>query len=239
MPIIDDILAGTTGYLEGRAIADVRSLRNIELQRMQMEFDAMSDEQKDRVLKATAARNRGQISPVGRLIFFAIFIVIVLFYFSANAANADTILRSLSPEVQKSIKETRDNCIRGFPTEGDDGLVAFTVSGKPAVLVDELNLCVDESHRGVNYATGFSHSVDIYVRDGACRKALTIDATDEIFFSVDEHNKFKNLVLSVHGGSRGCPLRDKSSPSAWKRESCDLHVKWDGAKFVSQTLGRR
>lgn len=149
---------------------------------------------------------------------------------------SNSILKSLSPEIQKSIKETRNNCIRGFPTEGDDGLVAFIVSGKPAVLVDELNLCVDENHRGMQYATGFSHNVDIYVRNGAWKKALAIGATDYISLNVDANNKFKSLVLSVHGGDHGCPLHDKVSGAAWKHEKCDVHVKWDGAKFVYRTL---
>jgi len=152
-------------------------------------------------------------------------------------ANDAPILKSLSPEIQKSIKETRGNCIRGVPTEDDDGLVAFTVSGKSAVLVDELNLCVnEETHQGVNYATGFSHTVDIYVRNGTWNKTVTIDATGEISLSLDDHDKFKNLVLSVHGGSPGCPLRDKISGTAWKREKCDLHVRWDGTKFVYRFL---
>src|SRR5262249_55085411 len=53
-------------------------------------------------------------------------------------------------------------------TSGDEGLEAFTVSGAQAVLVDALNfygggrLCI----KSVNCATGYTHSVAIYVRYG-------------------------------------------------------------------------
>jgi len=157
---------------------------------------------------------------------------------SASAETQDnSILKSLSPQIQKDIKETRESCIRGIPTEGDDGLVSFTVSDKPAVLVDELDLFVDEeTHRGMNYATG-SHTVDIYVRNGTWKKAFSIDATEYIFLSIGPYDrKFKNLVLSVHGGDYGCPLHDKDNGAAWEKEKCDLHIKWDGTKFVSQFL---
>ena len=91
MPIIDDILAGTSGYLEGRAIADVRSIRNIELQRMQMEFDAMSDEQKARVREAARRRAREQARRQSRngIIFLAIVaIVMVLIAIGSSKGHA-------------------------------------------------------------------------------------------------------------------------------------------------------
>jgi hypothetical protein len=91
---------------------------------------------------------------------------------------------------------------------------------------------------GVNCATGFTHSVAIYVRSGKVwRKSFSVDATEPIFLSTEPYtDKFRGLVLSVHGGDVGCPVKNKNDPTAWKREKCDFVIKWDGAKFVSKIL---
>ena len=105
MPIVDDILAGVNGYYEGRAIADVRSLRNIELQKMQMEFDAMTDEQKDRVRAAARERARlKQKDDARKGIIFLIFIVIVIFWFaSAHAQSHQTPVYDASGHYAGSV----------------------------------------------------------------------------------------------------------------------------------------
>jgi hypothetical protein len=126
-------------------------------------------------------------------------------------------------------------------TAGDEGLITFTVSGAEAVLVDELSFCGSgfECMRGVNCATGFTHSVDIYVRYGeAWRKSFSVNATEPVFLSVEPYsNTFRALVLSVHAGwDLDCPVRNKNDLTAWKREKCDFVVKWNGTKFTHKPL---
>ena len=65
----------------------------------------------------------------------------------------------------------------------------------------------------VNCATGYTHDVAIYVRQGnVWRKSFSVAATEPIFLSVEPYGtKFRALVLSVHAGwDLGCPVRGKS-----------------------------
>ena len=141
MPIIDDILAGTTGYLEGRAIADVRSLRNIELQRMQMEFDAMSDEQKERVRKAAAERAaarrylqaanaRAAMTVVG-MVFLAFAFLMVCAWIGAHAG--ETPIYDKDGKYQGSVHDygrtqtftDRDGRFTGSSVNNGNGTTSF------------------------------------------------------------------------------------------------------------------
>jgi hypothetical protein len=145
------------------------------------------------------------------------------------------ILRSLPSQVQKEIGDSRNNCIRGEPTKGDDGLVAFTLSGSGAVLVDDIDLCVNESGIGVNFATGYSHQVNVYVRMGnTSKKALSRDVTGPIFLDV-QGERFRALVVKFHAGEKECPTMT-SDPTEWKHRSCAFVLKWDGNKFVYKPL---
>jgi hypothetical protein len=69
-----------TGYFEGRALADIDELKKIEQQRMQMEFDALPEDAKQRVREAAAARARAQApaGPIGTIVILVIFAIIVL-----------------------------------------------------------------------------------------------------------------------------------------------------------------
>jgi tetratricopeptide (TPR) repeat protein len=160
-----------------------------------------------------------------------------------GATTEAPILRSLPSDVQRQIEEVRQSCPPSdeYVTKGDEGLRTFTVSGAQAVLVDELNFCGWGLRclHGVNCATGFTHSVAIYVRYGkAWRKSFSVDATEHIFLSIEPYSDtFRALVLSVHAGwDLGCPVRNKNDPTAWKREKCDFVVKWDGSRFVHKPL---
>ena len=141
MPIVDDILAGTTGYLEGRAIADVRSIRNIELQRMQMEFDAMSDEQKERVRKAAAekaaarrylqaANARAAMTVVG-MVFLAFAFLMVCAWIGAHAG--ETPIYDKDGKYQGSVHDygrtqtftDRDGRFTGSSVNNGNGTTSF------------------------------------------------------------------------------------------------------------------
>jgi hypothetical protein len=165
----------------------------------------------------------------------------VLAALAAEAHSETSVLGSLPTDAQKKIEKVRVEC-RGADlktTSGDEGLSVFTLSGMQAVLVDELNFCDGlQCNHGVNCATGYTHTVAIYVRSGnTWRKALSADATEPIFLSSEPYTeKFRALVLSVHGGDKGCPIRNRNDPTAWKREKCDFVVKWDGAKLVWKPL---
>ena len=171
--------------------------------------------------------------------------------FTTHATAETSILRSLPSDVQKEIEGIRQSCRELGPatsdytpprvTEGDEGLITFTVSGAQAILLDQLNFCGSgfECIHGVNCATGFTHSVAIHVRYGnVWRKSFSVDATEPIFLSIEPYtDKFRALVLSVHGGwDLGCPVRNRNDPTAWKHEKCDFVVKWDGTKFTYMPL---
>jgi len=110
-------------------------------------------------------------------------------------------------------------------TSGDAGLQTFTVSGAQAVLVDSLNFCGGQQtcFHGINCATGYTHSVTIDIRRGnAWKKSFSVDATEPVFLSVEpyvENPKFRALVLSVHAGDLGCPVRDKVIRRLGRRRS--------------------
>jgi hypothetical protein len=113
----------------------------------------------------------------------------VLAAFAAEAHSEASVLGSLPTDAQKKIENIRAECREaGLKTpSGDEGLSVFTVSGMQAVLVDALNFCDGgQCNHGVNCATGYTHSVAIYVRSGnTWRKALSADATEPIFLSAD------------------------------------------------------
>jgi hypothetical protein len=168
-------------------------------------------------------------------------LIAILATLAAEAHAETSVLRSLPTDTQKKIESIRDECRAADlkTTSGDEGLSLFILSGRQAVMVDELNFCDGgQCNHGINCATGYSHWVEVYVRSGnAWRKALSADATEPIFLSVEPYTeKFRALVLSVHGGDKDCPVRNKDDPMAWKREKCDLVVKWDGTKFVWKPL---
>src|SRR5262249_12428335 len=137
----DVIVVKTDGYVNSSERCKFR-----EVERVTDSLDLV----RGRCVQSSELAVGGKITPIGNNGGLK-FELINNLQLNIRELPSNSILKSLSPEIQKSIKETRNNCIRGFPTEGDDGLVAFIVSGKPAVLVDELNLCVDENHRGMQY----------------------------------------------------------------------------------------
>src|SRR5262245_35982022 len=103
---------------------------------------------------------------------------------SSAMAGERTVLQTLPASVQKSINETRARCPAENVTSGDEGLSMFTVSGADAILIDELNLCTGGCMHGINCATGYSHTVNIYIRSGSgWKKAFSVFATEPIFLS--------------------------------------------------------
>jgi hypothetical protein len=170
--------------------------------------------------------------------------------FTSHAIAEAPILRSLPSDVQKEIERVRQSG-RGLGpatsdytpprvTEGDEGLITFTVSGAQAVLVDELNFCGGgfECMHGTNCATGFTHRVAIYIRTGnSWKKSLSIFASEPVLLSVEYGTeKFKALVLKVFSGDWECPVRTDAPPHIQSRDTCAAVVKWDGTSFVHKLL---
>ena len=174
----------------------------------------------------------------------------------ATHAEDAPLLRSLPTEVQGEVEDVRAHCrehidsVEGsgytpqVVTSGDDGLIQFTLSGRQAVMIDDVELCGGASFKGVNYSNRGSHSVVVYVRSGnSWRKILSTDAGEKVFLSVDDNSGFRALVMSVLGGNKGCPTRPvvvreggKSFVyQSWKFY-CDVVVRWDGTKFTYKPL---
>jgi len=184
----------------------------------------------------------------------AICAALALYAVAAPAVAQDsTILRSLPTAVQKEIESTRSEC-RGlegvtYGTSGDEGLIQFTVSGVPAVFIDRLRLCGGQCLKGTNCATGYTHTVDIYVRSGnTWRKAFSRDVTEPVFVSTEltgwgedppKYGKFRALVIKLHAweNDKDCPAITRD-PTEWKKRTCDFVVKWDeqSKKFTLKPL---
>jgi hypothetical protein len=162
------------------------------------------------------------------------------------------ILRSLPTEVQKGIEDLRASCREFGPkethqpdiTSGDRGLITFTLSGAPAVMVNDQYICGGECLRGANCDNRNSYTIAIFRRTGSTwRKVFDTNVVGDIFLSTDwpKSYEFKVMVLSVFSGNKDCPTRDMkvqdSVVPAWK-QSCDAVVRWDGTKFTFTPLKR-
>jgi hypothetical protein len=173
------------------------------------------------------------------------------------------VLKSLPPKVQEEIENLRASCREYGPksmhgddgstyqphiTSGDDGLITFTLSGAPAVMVNHQYICGGECLRGANCTNRNSYTIAIYRRSGSTwGEVFNTDVVGDIFFSTDwvKSGEFKAMVLSVFSGNKDCPTRDlayregkeKYVFPAWK-QSCDAVVRWDGTKFTFKPLER-
>jgi hypothetical protein len=174
---------------------------------------------------------------------------------SSSAAQVPSpILQSLPAEVQKEIEEVRANCReylknmdddRTTVPSGDDGLVQFTLSGAPAVMVDNFRLC-GGCYKGANCATLGTYYMAIYVRSGRTWKKAHDDAvrSADIFLSADweqDPPAFRAMVLGIPGDSKNCPRPRRNmfmrtyGILAWKRP-CDVIVRWNGTRFTYEAL---
>jgi len=170
------------------------------------------------------------------------------------AQNTSSVLQSLPAEVQKNIEEIRAGCreylknvhdgTTGDYFSGDDGLVPFTLSGVPAVMVDNLKLCGGNCYRGANCDNRAGYEMAIYVRSGSTWKTAHADGVrnGNIFLSLDwdsDPPAFRAMVLAIPGDSKDCPKRRMFvrtyGPTAWKRP-CDVIVRWSGTKFTYEAL---
>ena len=166
----------------------------------------------------------------------------------AHAETPSSVLQSLPAEVQKNIEDIREGCrehlktieddrIKIFSeiTSGDDGLVQFTLSGAPAVMVDNGRLCGGLCIKGLNCTTG-GFEMTIYVRSGSAWKTAHKDGVrNDIFLSLDNSSgAFRAMVLGISAASKDCPRRLRT----WWKRPCDVIVRWNGAKFTYEALVR-
>ena len=124
--------------------------------------------------------------------------------------------------------------------DDDEGLMVFYVSGKQAVLVDELNFCGDGNDciHGVNCATGYTHEVTIYLRNReSWTKVLKTYVSGPVHLSVEYGTQnFKALVLDVFDGTWGCQVRKDVPAVNPSRDACHALVRWTGERFVPQLI---
>ena len=168
----------------------------------------------------------------------------------AHAETPSPVMQSLPAEVQKNIEDIRAGCrehlktidddrikILSEITSGDDGLVQFTLSGAPAVMVDNGRLCGGLCIKGLNCTTG-GFEMTIYVRSGSAWKTAHKDGVrNDIFLSLDysrDPPAFRAMVLGIYGNSENCPKRLRTF---WK-QSCDVIVRWNGTRFTYEALFR-
>ena len=100
MPIIDDILAGTSGYLEGRAIADVRSIRNIEQMQLRVMWEQLPEEAKQKIIAEQQAQAR--LANQRRMAFWGGGLIGIVCLFGLVAASTP----SKTPEEVARQKQT-------------------------------------------------------------------------------------------------------------------------------------
>jgi hypothetical protein len=173
----------------------------------------------------------------------------------AHAETPSSVLETLPAEVQKHVEEIRASCREylkndndGRPeiASGDDGLVQFTLSGVPAVMVSDGWLCGGrQCIKGANCSTA-GYKMAIYVRSGSTWKIGHEDGVPsfDIFLSLDSGGDapaFRAMVLGIPGDSKNCPKRQRDilmrtyGSTAFKRE-CDVIVRWNGTKFTYEAL---
>ena len=163
-------------------------------------------------------------------------------------STPSSVLQSLPAEVQKNIEDTRaacreylkniDDSTTGDGFSGDYGLEEFTLSGVPAVMVDNLKLCGGNCYKGANCSTAGS-DMAIYVRTGSTTwKTAHADGVrgyNHIFLSLDWSKgppAFRAMVLGIPGDSKDCPKHIRSfAPNAFKK-SCDVIVRWNGTSLL-------
>ena len=159
------------------------------------------------------------------------------------AQNTSSVLQSLPAEVQKNIEEIRAGCreylknvddgTTGDNFSGDYGLEQFTLSGMPAVMVNNLKLCGGECYKGANCHTA-GDEMAIYIRSGSTWKTAHADGVrnGDIFLSLDwskDPPAFRAMGLGIPGDSKNCPKCIRSSaPSAFEAVvRCDCEMERD------------
>jgi hypothetical protein len=88
------ILSGVNGYLEGRTMADVHAMRRLNEAQLQLQFDALSDEEKQRVMAAAAERKKAELARRKRqgnqqLIAFIVLVALASWFFSGESKQAN------------------------------------------------------------------------------------------------------------------------------------------------------
>ena len=160
-----------------------------------------------------------------------------------------TLLRSLPADVQKYIEETRATCrssrdVNSFVPSGDDGgLTQFTLGGRKAVLVDEVELCGGCFH-GISCDNRGERDVRVYALfKNAWKMVLSnMNITGDIFVSYvpgkyrPEGQELNALVVDLYVGNKECPTRTAGSSSAQSYEARTCVIRWNGAKFTYKPL---
>ena len=167
---------------------------------------------------------------------------------SPKGAPKATLLRSLPADVQKYIEETRATCRssrgeNGFVPSGDDGLTQFTLGGRKAVLVDEVELCGGCFH-GISCDNRGERDVRVYALfKNAWKMVLSnMNITGDIFVSYvpgkyrPEGQELNALVVDLYVGNKECPTRTAGSSSAQSYEARTCVIRWNGAKFTYKPL---
>jgi hypothetical protein len=154
------------------------------------------------------------------------------------AADNSSILRSLPAHIQARLEEVRSRCQEDLTlakaadeeehakvTLGKSfGLTPFTLSGTEAVMVNYLDVCDGKYVKYVNGSTWGSYYVAIYIRSGTTWREVFLSpvSSENVFLSIDGHNRFKAMVVSIR--------KDKRSPER------DVIMKWNGTKFTYKPL---
>lgn len=82
--------------------------------------------------------------------------------------NDAALLRSLPAKVQKDIEVMRTSCKASYDqeadqskvTSGDQGLIEFTLGSKPAVMIDDIEIC-GGCQKGVNCSNRGTRTVEV------------------------------------------------------------------------------
>ncbi len=137
------------------------------------------------------------------------------------------ILRSLPADVQEKIEAVRSGCQEQLKnidlSSPSQGLTLFSLSGAQAVMVNYLDVCDGKYVKYVNGSTWGSYYVAIYIRSGTTwREVFLSPISGTVFLSVDDHNHFKAMVVSIR--------KEKRSAAR------DVIMKWNGTKFTYKPL---
>lgn len=174
---------------------------------------------------------------------------------STLAQSPSPVFNSLPPELKVKLEQYRKECrelAKSVDDEknpiynktGDEGLLPFKVNGARGVVVDSLHVCGDgqECHKGVNCATGYVHTVEVYVDINGWKKVFGEEVTEPIHLSIDRASgELKFMAFKIPGWDDAkCKvpphIKRKHGPTSWKAYACDYLLKWKNNRFAYERM---
>lgn len=192
------------------------------------------------------------IHPLGAITIAQLIPILVVLAMVATFAQAQSLISStFPPDLARKLEVMRSTCREYAKTidepsnplynkVGDDGLAFFEVAGHQGVAIDTLHVCGDGQQclKGVNCATGYTHTVEIYVNSNGWKKVFGDEVTEPIHLTIDRATgELKSMAFKIAGWDDAkcrvpAHIKRKHGATSWKAYACDYLLKWRNDRFV-------